>query len=65
MTTPMIYLHNLKTITLMIFCLGNTNNPHDLSRTPGGSSGGEGALIAAGGSLIGTILSMPNRLNFE
>lgn len=26
---------------------GRTNNPHDLSRTPGGSSGGEGAAIAA------------------
>jgi len=32
---------------------GNTNNPHDLTRTPGGSSGGEGALIAAGGSVLG------------
>lgn len=26
---------------------GKTNNPHDLSRTPGGSSGGEAAAIAA------------------
>lgn len=26
---------------------GRTNNPHDISRTPGGSSGGEGAAIAA------------------
>jgi Asp-tRNA(Asn)/Glu-tRNA(Gln) amidotransferase A subunit family amidase len=26
---------------------GRTNNPHDLSRTPGGSSGGEAAAIAA------------------
>ena len=32
---------------------GRTNNPHDLSRTPGGSSGGEGAIIAAGGSPLG------------
>ena len=32
---------------------GITNNPHGLSRTPGGSSGGEGALIAAGGSPFG------------
>ncbi|XP_023344204.1 fatty acid amide hydrolase 1 [Eurytemora carolleeae] len=32
---------------------GNTCNPHDLLRTPGGSSGGEGALIAAGASLLG------------
>ena len=29
---------------------GHTNNPHDLSRTPGASSGGAGAIIAAGGS---------------
>ena len=28
---------------------GRTNNPHDLSRTPGGSSGGAAAIIAAGG----------------
>ncbi len=28
---------------------GRTNNPYDTSRTPGGSSGGEAALIAAGG----------------
>ncbi len=32
---------------------GRTNNPHDLKRTCGGSSGGEGAIIAAGGSPIG------------
>ena len=32
---------------------GRSNNPHNLQRTPGGSSGGEGALIAAGGSPIG------------
>ncbi len=29
---------------------GRTNNPYDLSRTPGGSSGGSAALIAAGGA---------------
>lgn len=29
---------------------GQTNNPYDLSRTPGGSSGGAGAIVAAGGS---------------
>lgn len=27
---------------------GRTNNPHDLSKTPGGSSGGEAAAIATG-----------------
>lgn len=32
---------------------GRTNNPYDLSRTCGGSSGGEAALIAAGGSPFG------------
>lgn len=32
---------------------GITLNPYDLSRTPGGSSGGEAAIIAAGGSVIG------------
>ena len=32
---------------------GQTNNPYDLSRTAGGSSGGESALIAACGSPLG------------
>ncbi len=29
---------------------GRTNNPYDVSRTPGGSSGGAATIIAAGGS---------------
>jgi amidase len=29
---------------------GRTNNPYDLKRTPGGSSGGAASIIAAGGS---------------
>lgn len=33
--------------------LGRTNNPWDLARSPGGSSGGEAALIAAGASPLG------------
>ncbi len=32
---------------------GRTNNPYDLGRTVGGSSGGEGALVAVGGAPIG------------
>ncbi|HET7658058.1 MAG TPA: amidase [Bacillales bacterium] len=32
---------------------GRTNNPFDRSRTAGGSSGGEGALIAVGGAAAG------------
>lgn len=32
---------------------GRTNNPWDLSRTAGGSTGGEAALLAAGGSPLG------------
>lgn len=32
---------------------GRTNNPYDLTKTPGGSSGGEAALIAVNGSPLG------------
>lgn len=32
---------------------GRTNNPWDIERTAGGSSGGEGALIAVGGAAVG------------
>ncbi len=31
---------------------GRTNNPYDLKRSPGGSSGGSVALVAAGGSAL-------------
>ncbi len=32
---------------------GRTSNPYDASRTAGGSSGGEGAAVGAGGSVFG------------
>src|SRR4051794_16368964 len=32
---------------------GRTSNPYDVARTPGGSSGGEAAIVAAGGSACG------------
>ncbi|XP_078132397.1 fatty-acid amide hydrolase 2-B [Sander vitreus] len=32
---------------------GITNNPYDLERIPGGSSGGEGSILGAAGSVIG------------
>jgi fatty acid amide hydrolase 2 len=32
---------------------GRTNNPWNVSRTAGGSSGGEGAIVAAGGAAFG------------
>ena len=32
---------------------GRTDNPWDAARTPGGSSGGEGALVSAGASALG------------
>ena len=43
---------------------GRTNNPWDLERAPGGSSGGQAAIIAAGGSPlgIGTDIGGSNRV---
>ncbi|MFN7098281.1 MAG: amidase, partial [Gammaproteobacteria bacterium] len=32
---------------------GRTNNPYDIARSPGGSSGGEAAIIAVGGAVCG------------
>lgn len=48
---------------------GRTNNPYDLTRTAGGSSGGEGAAIAVGaaaagvGSDIGGSIRFPSHFN--
>ena len=44
--------------TMMVWDSGNpifgyTNSPYSRDRSAGGSSGGEGALIAGGGSLLG------------
>lgn len=47
---------------------GRTNNPHDLTRSPGGSSGGSAAALAAGyvplefGSDIGGSIRVPSAL---
>ncbi|WP_161569251.1 amidase [Candidatus Oscillochloris fontis] len=35
------------------YLFGRTNNPWDLARSPGGSTGGEAAILAAGGSPLG------------
>lgn len=43
---------------------GRTNNPWDLSRTVGGSSGGEGALIATGGAAVGVGADIGGSLRF-
>ncbi|GFT74244.1 fatty-acid amide hydrolase 2 [Nephila pilipes] len=46
---PEMALH-IETVNLLH---GRTNNPYDTTRSCGGSSGGESALIAAGGSVLG------------
>lgn len=48
---------------------GTTNNPHDVSRTPGGSSGGAAAALACGftplelGSDIGGSIRLPSHMS--
>lgn len=50
-----------QTVCICIYCsydcgnpiFGQTLNPYNLQKTPGGSSGGEGALIGGGGSILG------------
>ena len=48
---------NVPELSLVYECdnlvYGRTDNPHDLTRSPGGSCGGEAAIIAAGGSPLG------------
>jgi fatty acid amide hydrolase 2 len=48
---------NLSEMALWMECenvvYGRTSNPWDLTRTSGGSSGGEGAIVGAGGSPFG------------
>lgn len=44
---------------------GRTLNPHNLRRTPGGSSGGEAALIGAGASCFGIGNREKKNLKFE
>lgn len=43
---------------------GRTNNPYDLSRTVGGSSGGEGAIIGSGASPLGLGSDIGGSLRF-
>ena len=44
---------------------GRTYNPYDKSRICGGSSGGEGALIASAGSVIGVSFAFDFQLNIR
>lgn len=43
---------------------GPTKNPHELSRTSGASSGGEGALLGAGASVIGVGSDIAGSIRF-
>jgi fatty acid amide hydrolase len=43
---------------------GRTNNPWNLDRSPGGSSGGEAAIIAAGGSPLGLANDLGGSIRF-
>src|ERR687897_3717965 len=48
-------LHELARAGTSVSSLGGqTKNPYDLTRTPGGSSGGTGAAIAANFGVLGT-----------
>lgn len=58
------YVYKGRDVELLFYCLicsydcsnpiyGQTVNPHNPQKTSGGSSGGEGALIGGGGSVLG------------
>jgi len=49
-TNLSLLLHGLESDNAVY---GRTNNPYDLERSSGGSSGGEAAILAAGGSALG------------
>jgi fatty acid amide hydrolase len=49
-TNLSLLLHGLESDNAVY---GRTNNPYDLGRSSGGSSGGEAAILAAGGSALG------------
>ncbi|KAL8964044.1 MAG: hypothetical protein Q9183_004750, partial [Haloplaca sp. 2 TL-2023] len=58
-----VNLHELALEGLSVSSLGGqTRNPYDLSRTPGGSSGGTGAAIAASFAVFGTGTDTVNSL---
>ena len=49
----MSYVSLLFSVSCCNPIFGCTTNPHDNARSPGGSSGGEAALLSAGGSPLG------------
>lgn len=44
---------------------GSTSHPMDKERTSGGSSGGEAALVASGGSLVGKKMNIWQLIDYE
>lgn len=73
-TSHNLFLHATAVIQFMVWrvssessdpkILGKTNHPFDKERTAGGSSGGESAILAAGGSLLGIGGSIVFRIDF-
>ncbi|XP_004400733.1 PREDICTED: fatty-acid amide hydrolase 1-like, partial [Odobenus rosmarus divergens] len=55
---PQTLLSPFSSVSLGFYCsnpiYGRTLNPLNLKKTPGGSSGGEGVMLAQGGSILGT-----------